>query len=418
MVRLLCVVGTLGLLACIVWSILCFVKHRPKKKAGIGVLICLVMLYAGGSQLPDDDVVNMTDGAGRKSIAEKSDEKLDVMLNATADDDKGMPTFTISTNLPDETELMLTLSNRNNFNAQAKVIVENGTATSETFSDHSKPLSGEYTLSISMSLPQYQSDAVREVIGENGENMTGQYVEPAEISDSNIVKADFPFVFRSESMGKEQIESKLNGIVRTGYEHTSIDRISVNENGNLYSAVIALSWNQEKSPAETKESIAANSENISKEIGESLPDIEQCSVSWTIPYYSEYVAISYSYSRSESGMNQTDCIIDDVISDETYQALVRKAEEKAAAEAAAAAAAAQKATASNSGSSGNASNFNTYDIDYQTSAKYVLNTSSQKFHYPSCSSVDKIAPNNYSTSDSSRDSLISQGYDPCGRCEP
>lgn len=411
MVRLLCVVGTLGLLACIVWSILCFVKHRPKKKAGIGVLICLVMLYAGGSQLPDDDVVNVTDGAGRKSIAEKSDEKLDVMLNATADDDKGTPTFTISTNLPDETELMLTLSNSNNFNAQAKVIVENGTATSETFSDHSKPLSGEYTLSISMSLPQYQSDAVREVIGENGENMTGQYVEPAEISDSNIVKADFPFVFRSEAMGKEQIESKLNGIVGTGYEHTSIDRISVNENGNLYSAVIALSWNQEKSPAETKESIAANSENISKEIGESLPDIEQCSVSWTIPYYSEYVAISYSYSRSESGMNQTDCTIDDAISDETYQALVREAEEKAAAEA-------QKATASNSGSSGNTSNFNTYDIDYQTSAKYVLNTSSQKFHYPSCSSVDKIAPNNYSTSDSSRDSLISQGYDPCGRCEP
>ena len=117
-------------------------------------------------------------------------------------------------------------------------------------------------------------------------------------------------------------------------------------------------------------------------------------------------------------MNQTDCTIDDVISEETYQALVRKAEEKAAAEAAAAAAAAQKATASNSGSSGNASTFNTYDIDYQTSAKYVLNTSSQKFHYPSCSSVDKIAPNNYSTSDSSRDSLISQGYDPCGRCEP
>lgn len=70
--------------------------------------------------------------------------------------------------------------------------------------------------------------------------------------------------------------------------------------------------------------------------------------------------------------------------------------------------------------SGNADNFDTYDNpeQQQTEATYVLNTSSMKFHYPSCKSVKKIAPKNYATSSASRDELISQGYDPCGNCNP
>lgn len=69
---------------------------------------------------------------------------------------------------------------------------------------------------------------------------------------------------------------------------------------------------------------------------------------------------------------------------------------------------------------GNGSNFNTYNNEAQqdTSASYVLNTSTHKFHHPSCRSVPKISPKNYSTSNSSRDSLISQGYSSCGICKP
>lgn len=70
--------------------------------------------------------------------------------------------------------------------------------------------------------------------------------------------------------------------------------------------------------------------------------------------------------------------------------------------------------------SGNSSNFNTYDnaAQQQTSASYVLNTKTQKFHNPSCGDVKKIAPQNYSTSNSSRDELIAQNYSPCGHCRP
>lgn len=73
-----------------------------------------------------------------------------------------------------------------------------------------------------------------------------------------------------------------------------------------------------------------------------------------------------------------------------------------------------------SDSAGNGDNFNTYDNaeQQQTTASYVLNTNTHKFHYPSCRSVKKISPENYSTSNNSRDEIISQGYDPCGICNP
>lgn len=75
---------------------------------------------------------------------------------------------------------------------------------------------------------------------------------------------------------------------------------------------------------------------------------------------------------------------------------------------------------SGGGAASSGSNFSTYDSESQqeTSATYVLNTSSRKFHYPSCRSVKKISPSNYSTSNSSRDDLIACGYDPCGICHP
>ncbi len=48
---------------------------------------------------------------------------------------------------------------------------------------------------------------------------------------------------------------------------------------------------------------------------------------------------------------------------------------------------------------------------------YILNTNTKKIHYPSCSSVEKIKPKNYATTDD-YNSAIAQGYVPCKRCEP
>ena len=49
---------------------------------------------------------------------------------------------------------------------------------------------------------------------------------------------------------------------------------------------------------------------------------------------------------------------------------------------------------------------------------YVLNTSTKKFHYPNCSSVNKIKASNRADVSCSREELIAQGYSPCGNCHP
>lgn len=49
---------------------------------------------------------------------------------------------------------------------------------------------------------------------------------------------------------------------------------------------------------------------------------------------------------------------------------------------------------------------------------YILNTNTKKFHYPSCSSVSQMKEKNKKSFTGSRDEIISQGYDPCGRCNP
>ena len=49
---------------------------------------------------------------------------------------------------------------------------------------------------------------------------------------------------------------------------------------------------------------------------------------------------------------------------------------------------------------------------------YILNTSSKKFHLPSCSSCEKISAKNKKEFTGTRQELIDQGYQPCGACQP
>ena len=49
---------------------------------------------------------------------------------------------------------------------------------------------------------------------------------------------------------------------------------------------------------------------------------------------------------------------------------------------------------------------------------YVLNTSSKKFHYPDCSGAASISQQNRAEVTTDRESLIDQGYTPCGICKP
>ncbi len=49
---------------------------------------------------------------------------------------------------------------------------------------------------------------------------------------------------------------------------------------------------------------------------------------------------------------------------------------------------------------------------------YVINTNTGKFHYPSCSSVKDISPENRWDYSGTREDIIGMGYVPCKRCDP
>ena len=49
---------------------------------------------------------------------------------------------------------------------------------------------------------------------------------------------------------------------------------------------------------------------------------------------------------------------------------------------------------------------------------YIANKNTKRFHYPSCSSVGDMKESNKLFYEGTRDELISQGYEPCKRCNP
>lgn len=51
---------------------------------------------------------------------------------------------------------------------------------------------------------------------------------------------------------------------------------------------------------------------------------------------------------------------------------------------------------------------------------YYINTESGKFHYGDCSTFDEsdLQASHWTSSNTTRDALIAQGYSPCGRCDP
>lgn len=53
-----------------------------------------------------------------------------------------------------------------------------------------------------------------------------------------------------------------------------------------------------------------------------------------------------------------------------------------------------------------------------TKNTYILNTSSGKFHLPSCSGVKQMKESNKESLSSTRKQMLNAGYEPCGTCKP
>lgn len=108
------------------------------------------------------------------------------------------PTIVGETNLPDGTDLMISIdSGTTRYNASSKALVQGGHFQSETFSKDSSGLeAGQYTAEVLMPVALVQSQSVRAVIGEKGEYLKGSLVEQGNLGIT--VSSKQPFQLKAD----------------------------------------------------------------------------------------------------------------------------------------------------------------------------------------------------------------------------
>lgn len=152
---------------------------KVKRLVVILCSMCLMLLAAGCSGAP-----------------------LNVTISCDGEvDELGDAYFTIQTNLPDETNLIVGIKGINdsglandNYSAQEKVTVKNGNAVAGPFRNESVPLpAGEYNVEITMPYAGVQPENVQRVIGKKGKNLRGDDIVVSSEDEGEYIEYNLPW---------------------------------------------------------------------------------------------------------------------------------------------------------------------------------------------------------------------------------
>lgn len=208
------------------------------KFISVMLILCLAVVVAACGRTEDTDFSDSSDALYSDAIPEEPNETpeeesydhladpevINADFEVTTNPDGS---FSIETNLPGETELMLTLKGRG-YLAQSKATVSDGVATSECFTDNGNKLMGDYTLEVLMPIPNVQNEYVRHFIGENGQYLQGPYVK--ESMGSVVVKKDFNVSFPFETETTSDTATNTSSDDTYNYQSTS----NQTADGNYY----------------------------------------------------------------------------------------------------------------------------------------------------------------------------------------
>lgn len=110
---------------------------------------------------------------------------------------------------------------------------------------------------------------------------------------------------------KQDIEEATRALFAEWYKNTTVDSVTVNEHlgtekeGDFVLLVYAT-WDVKNSVKMTNKMLAMYSEDFAARVGQELENVQDLSVFWTVPYYSEDdVSVKYSYERAGAGMYET-----------------------------------------------------------------------------------------------------------------
>ena len=174
----------------------------------IAIFLLAILIVGSVGSCADSNVNDTVDAsdASNSNQADTAVQPFDVTISVEniAADEK--PVFRIKSNLPDETELLLTLENTSGFKAQDNVILQNCQGTSRVFSEQGNALEGNYTLRVTTGMPSLQEQSVQDVIGSKGEYMTGNLIKECSMAGDtyNSIEAEFSFnIDPNDSIGIE-----------------------------------------------------------------------------------------------------------------------------------------------------------------------------------------------------------------------
>ena len=110
---------------------------------------------------------------------------------------------------------------------------------------------------------------------------------------------------------KQDIEEATRALFAEWYKNTTVDSVTVNEHlgtekeGDFVLLVYAT-WDVKNSVKMTNKVLAMYSEDFAARVGQDLENVQELSVFWTVPYYSEDdTSVKYSYERAGAGMYET-----------------------------------------------------------------------------------------------------------------
>lgn len=159
-------------------------KLYLKYLRGVMLLSILIIILAGCSSRQSEQVKPET-----KEIELQEQQLINVEISVNEEFNKDNHlAISGTTNLPTDMELMLTVTSEEGYNAQSKAYVMNGLFQSEWFTSNGQGLpNGKYSVKITSPTANIQPQNVKDVIGEQGANLSGPLVSEDEIWGKTIV---------------------------------------------------------------------------------------------------------------------------------------------------------------------------------------------------------------------------------------
>ncbi|MCC9087953.1 hypothetical protein [Bacillus pumilus] len=303
-------------------------------KACFFLLLCITLLSGCNTENTSTSKSNKKE----ESIETKEKLNVKITLNKKIKDNKKI-LISGKSNLPKDTALSIDLKcpecSTYYYDLSTGVNVkESGMFEYEFSNEEGEEFEGgKYIAYVETAPDHHQTDAVREVFGENGANLVGSNVSDDYIDHRATAEINFKIKNSSKvkqkskkdnaaevtkkkneelSTLKREAEYKIESIVEDNYKAASIEKIEINQDmstdqDNKLIALVYLSFDFKNSAQTSYNMVEMFSDDLASKIGTDNNTINQIAVFWKVPYIDEKETVAkFSYERSGKQMKITD----------------------------------------------------------------------------------------------------------------